>query len=355
MTHVVRVPCSDGILALERSVNELTMKERDLALDIIEHVFPLLDMKAWLEHLLEAVPVGRTTSFGALAEALGSIKASRAVGELLASGRIGGPVHRVVYSDGTVHPNTVEELSMEVNVKNVRGKANVEARSMVSFELEHPPLEVLSKLQGSMFPLLREERPDRIGLVAGIDLSSKGDDHAAAMSVTDPEGRDLGGLCLRGQPGLPYISGLLFYREAPLILPLILKAAESGLIDDNTLCVLDGNGILHPLRMGLACQVGASLGSRTCGVAKRLLMGSVMSDHETLGNCNVSAVMDGTERIGSALRVHGSSRAVYTSRGHRTDRETVDRTISMVMLTRIPEPIRSAHDLANRCRSETPS
>lgn len=341
--------------SLDLTVKELSLKEGDLARDIIEHVFPLLDMKAWLEYLLDSVPADRTTSFGALAEALGSIKASRAIGELLASGKVRGPVHKVVYSDGTVPPRAVGELSGEVPLETARDPARVEVRYIVRFDLEKPPLEILSKLQASMFPLLREERPERIDHVAGIDISSKGDDHAAAMSVMDLKGRDLGDLCLRGLPGLPYVSGLLFYREAPLILPLVINAMEGGLIDENTLLVLDGNGILHPRRMGIACQVGVSLGVRTCGVAKRLLLGTVMPDHVTLGSCRVSAVMDGPERIGSALKAPGSSRPVYVSRGHRTDRETVDRTISMVTFTRIPEPTRSAHDLANRCRSETPS
>ncbi|MBN1389389.1 MAG: endonuclease V [Candidatus Thermoplasmatota archaeon] len=355
MTRIIKVDPSEGMESLDRSVSELPLIEDELAEEMMRHLFPLLDMKAWTEHLLGCVPPGMATSFGAVAEALGSMKASRAVGELIASGDLKGPTHRVVYFDRTVHPSNVRELSEEIPFRDGATGPRVDEGRMVRFDLEKPPLMILSKLQDSIHPILREEHPGRIDLVAGIDISSKDDIHVSAMSIMDLEGGGIEGLCLRGSPGLPYVSGLLFYREAPMIFPLISKALQKDLIDLDTLCVLDGNGTIHPRRMGIACQVGASLGVRTCGIAKRLLLGTVSSEGERLGNCSVSAVMYGDERIGSAFRTGGSSRPVYVSRGHRIDQRTVDRTISAMTLTRVPEPTKCAHELANRCRSETPS
>jgi deoxyribonuclease V len=169
------------------------------------------------------------------------------------------------------------------------------------------------------------------------------------------EGNGLEELCIKGKTGLPYISGLLFYREAPLVLPLLQQTEEQGFTDERTLIVLDGNGILHPRRMGLACQIGVSSGNLTCGVAKKLMMGSVSEPTRYEDGLVHSLITDDGEEIGTAIHKDGY-KPVYVSRGHRTDSRTVDKVISTLTWTRIPEPTRRAHELSNRFRrSETPS
>jgi deoxyinosine 3'endonuclease (endonuclease V) len=61
----------------------------------------------------------------------------------------------------------------------------------------------------------------------------------------------------------PYVPAFLAYREAPLLQPLVQRHAQ-----DFDVLLVDGNGILHPRRCGLASALGVSCGVRTIGVAK---------------------------------------------------------------------------------------
>jgi deoxyribonuclease V len=68
----------------------------------------------------------------------------------------------------------------------------------------------------------------------------------------------------------PYIPTYLAYRELPLFEKLIeqLKVRPSVLM-------VDGNGILHPYKIGIASHLGVVLDIPTIGVAKNLLCGEV--------------------------------------------------------------------------------
>jgi deoxyribonuclease V len=330
------------------------MVEGDLAEEMIKNLFPRLDMNAWISQVIENIPAGIVITFGQVAECLGTKWASRAVGERIS--KIDGPTHRIVYSDGRVPPGSVEELSDEFKLKKAGNMHYIKEFSNGVIETKIKPLEILSELQNKMKVLLREDEDPQVGSIAGLDISSKDELHIAGLSCMDLIGDPIDDLCYRGTPGLPYIPGLLFYREAPLLLPLLRTAKDKGIIDDVTLCVLDGNGTLHPRRMGIACQIGASSGNMTCGVAKKLLMGSVEEPFETENGLFISDVCDNGEIIGSALSGKDRSKPVYISRGHRIDQRTVNRIISDLRWTRIPEPTKRAHALCNKARlSETPS
>jgi deoxyribonuclease V len=134
------------------------------------------------------------------------------------------------------------------------------------------------------------------------------------------------------------------------------EAQEKGIIDGGTLFVLDGNGTLHPRRMGLACQIGVSSGSMTCGVAKKLLTGKAGEPRETSDGLYLANIHDDDGIIGASLSGKDRSKPVYLSRGHKIDQLSVVRIISPLRWTRIPEPTKRAHALCNKARvSETPS
>ena len=66
----------------------------------------------------------------------------------------------------------------------------------------------------------------------------------------------------------PYIPGLFMLREAkPLLATLKLLKKEFDIL------LIDGHGILHPRRCGLACYIGLVLNKPTIGVGKRLVCG----------------------------------------------------------------------------------
>jgi deoxyribonuclease V len=138
----------------------------------------------------------------------------------------------------------------------------------------------------------------------------------------------------------PYVPGLLSFREAPLIL-----AACEQLTVTPDLFMVDGQGIAHPRRMGLASHLGLILDIPTIGCAKSRLCGS----HEEPGNQagNYAELLDDSEITGAVLRTRTGVRPLYVSIGHKIDLPTaVHWVLACCRGYRLPEPTRLAHQAA---------
>ncbi len=341
------------VVGLREVLEDAPMVRGEFGRYFMEDILPLLNFDLWISDLLSKVPEGSVTTFGSLAGALGTVSAARAVGERIASGSIHGPVHRVVYSDGRVPEGSVDLLSAEMDLHGRGSSYRIDEVKLVEFDSPGAPLKQLAQLQKRMGPLLSKSPHGGINTIAGLDISSGGEVHASGLSLMDTKGNPLGELCRKGRPGLPYIPGLLFYREAPLLLPLVQEALDLEMMDRGTLLVLDGNGTLHPRKMGIACQLGIAADMMTCGAAKRLHVGKMSENTRELNGMDFRDILMDGEVIGAAMYGPGSGKPVYVSPGNGIDLETVMDTLSRLRRTRIPEPTRRAHELSNRCRSET--
>jgi deoxyribonuclease V len=144
----------------------------------------------------------------------------------------------------------------------------------------------------------------------------------------------------------PYIPGLLSFRELPL-----LHAAWNALSNRPDVVLVDGQGMAHPRRCGLASHAGLLWECPTVGCAKSLLVGN----HGPLGTSRGSRadLEDRGEIIGAALRTRAGVSPVYISVGHLCDLESA---ITLVLLLgrkyRLPHVIRMAHLEVNRLRRE---
>lgn len=140
----------------------------------------------------------------------------------------------------------------------------------------------------------------------------------------------------------PYITGLLAFRE----IPAILKAL-SGLDVMPDILMVDGHGIAHPRRLGIAAHLGVLLDRPAFGVAKSRLCGK----HEVLGEekGNMQPLMDKGEQIGMVLRSKRGCNLLFISAGHRVSLETsVELTLRCLTKYRLPEPTRVA-DKYSKC------
>ena len=176
--------------------------------------------------------------------------------------------------------------------------------------------------------------------IAGVDISTrKGEEMAsgAVVVLNYPELSIVETRVAQGKLGLPYIPGLLSFRESPLIL-----AACQKLTITPDLILVDGQGIAHPRRLGLASHLGLFLNTPTIGCAKSILCGN----HEAPGAepGSYAEVVDRGEIIGAALRTKLGVKPIYVSIGHKIDLQTA---ICWVMNCcrgyRLPEPTRLAH------------
>ncbi len=190
--------------------------------------------------------------------------------------------------------------------------------------------------------------------IAGVDISApKADGTAtgAAVVIQYPELRLVEAKTVHGVLGFPYIPGLLSFRESPLTL-----AACEQLTVTPDLILVDGQGIAHPRRVGLASHLGLLLDRPAIGCAKSLLCGKHEMPGETPGS--YAEVIDQGETIGAALRTKPGVKPVYVSIGHKLDLETaIYWVLELCHGYRLPEPVRLAHLAASGNldrRRETP-
>ena len=177
-------------------------------------------------------------------------------------------------------------------------------------------------------------------LIAGVDISvnrEQGVASGAIVVLNYPELRLVETKVVSGKLDFPYVPGLLSFREAPLTL-----AACERLSVTPDLILVDGQGIAHPRRFGLASHLGLLLDTPTIGCAKSLLCGSHEEPGDELGSC--AEIMDRGEVIGAAVRTKPGSKPVYVSIGHKIDLETAMYwVVKLCRGYRLPEPARLAH------------
>src|SRR5204863_9808574 len=102
-------------------------------------------------------------------------------------------------------------------------------------------------------------------LVAGCDIAYHvADDRlfAAVVVVRASDGSVVEERAVTGRANFPYVPGLLSFREIP---PLLAAFAELRTPPD--VVMLDGQGVAHPRRFGLACHLGLWLGRPCLGCA----------------------------------------------------------------------------------------
>jgi deoxyribonuclease V len=189
-------------------------------------------------------------------------------------------------------------------------------------------------------------------LVAGIDISApnaQGVARGAAVVLRYPELAIVEVKEARSRIRFPYVPGLLSFRESPLIL-----AACEKLRSVPDLILVDGQGIAHPRRFGLASHVGLLLDLPTIGCAKSILCGQHQCVGEEAGS--QAELRDNDEIIGTALRTKSGVKPLYISVGHKVSLESA---LQWVMKCcrgyRLAEPTRLAHLAAGGNLTSGPS
>lgn len=148
---------------------------------------------------------------------------------------------------------------------------------------------------------------------------------------------------------LPYISGCLAFRELPLVL-----GAVKNIKTPVDIYMFDGNGILHPRKMGLAAHASIYLNRPTLGVAKSYykidnIQYKMPDDFEGA----YTDITRGNEILGRAIRTQQSVKPVFVSVGNWMD---INQATDLVLKTtgresHIPIPTRLADLETHKLRS----
>jgi deoxyribonuclease V len=127
----------------------------------------------------------------------------------------------------------------------------------------------------------------------------------------------------------PYIPGLFILRESePILNTLKLLKNQFDLL------LIDGHGLLHPRKCGLASYIGVLIDRPTIGVAKSLLCGSIKKDQFIEYDDTV---------LGFTIKKE-DKKQIYVSVGHKISLATAIRIIKNLIKNEewIPEPLRIA-------------
>lgn len=162
-----------------------------------------------------------------------------------------------------------------------------------------------------------------IRLVCGVDVAYSGDIAYCSAVIMDKSFNVIESVDAQSVVTHPYIPGLLMLREAEPIFHA-LKKLKSGF----DVLLIDGHGLLHPRRCGLACYAGVKLRCPTIGVAKSLLCGKQRQDGYI--------ELDG-EILGYAL-----GRKSYVSVGNKISLKSAVAIAKQFTKTGIPEPLKIA-------------
>lgn len=127
----------------------------------------------------------------------------------------------------------------------------------------------------------------------------------------------------------PYIPGLFILRESePILTTLKLLKKQFDLL------LVDGHGLLHPRKCGLASYIGVLIDKPTIGVAKSLLCGSIKKDQFIEYDATV---------LGFTIK-KGDKKQIYVSVGHKISLTTAIQIIKNLIKKEewVPEPLRIA-------------
>jgi len=183
--------------------------------------------------------------------------------------------------------------------------------------------------------------------VAGVDCAflDGGKKILAVAVLCDAHSMEVvASACDVQQCKMPYIPGLLSFREAPAVISAVIKLGRR--ID---LLMCDGQGLAHPRGLGLASHVGLWLDIPTIGVAKSRLCGQSSMPASSRG-CRRQLRLNG-KLIGYVLRTRAAVKPLYISPGHRiTFDEAASWTLRCCRGVRLPEPTRRAHQYVTKMK-----
>ncbi len=188
-----------------------------------------------------------------------------------------------------------------------------------------------------------------IKTIAGLDLSyseEKNEGYAVVVVLSFPNFQVLETRYATATPPMPYIPGLLSFRESPIALEA-LKQVET--VPD--MLLTDGAGLAHPRGFGIACHLGVLLDIPSVGVAKSFLYG-VYDRAQTLPPGHSTPLRDKSgELIGSVVQTKPRTNPLYVSPGHKVSISSATHLVLECLRGyRLPEPTRQAHNLITAYR-----
>jgi len=192
-------------------------------------------------------------------------------------------------------------------------------------------------------------------LIAGIDCAFSKDGKkiiAAVIVLKLPDFVSVETTSARRKVTFPYIPGLLSFREAPVCIAAVKKLRKQP-----DVFIIDGQGIAHPRRLGLAAHLGLFFDKPTIGCAKSRLIGQFQEPPLEKGAYTLLKGKKGVKRdtqyetIGAVVRTRTNIKPVFVSVGNKCLlKDAIKIILACTVKYRLPEPTRLAHQLVSKLR-----
>lgn len=322
----------------------------------------LANLPDLLTQLLRSIPPGRVVTYGDLAKRLGDSVASRWVASYLLEeeGPLASLSHRVVRASGDLglfHSGDVSEKAKLLRKEGVPVRHDRVELAQFRFELSTgpAPLAELKRWQQEFHcPSAVAIQPKEVHAIGGLDVSYAGQSAVAVCSLLDADGKTVREhVSHQITAPFPYISGYLAFREIPVYLELLAEMQAASKLP--SVLLVDGNGRLHPRRMGIATMLGGLTGLPTIGIAKSKLCGTLRCEELEVGVWEpVWAAKDSTDEvIGYGLLPHNKTKhPLYVSQGFAVDDMVMQTVVERCFAGhRSPEPIYHADRESRRIAS----
>lgn len=206
------------------------------------------------------------------------------------------------------------------------------------------------QLQLAQQVITTDQLPTHIQYIGGMDVSSNWRDpnqiiYATCVVLEAKSLQVVASASFHMQQPFPYIPGFLGFREAPALVETFAKLTIKP-----DLILVDGHGISHPRRLGIASHIGVLLDMPTIGVAKSILIGKPSCPLGFEAGSTVPLI--GQEQtLAMLLRSKSRCNPLIIATGHKVSLTTaVNLVKSYLRGYRLPEPTRQAHLAANAYR-----
>jgi len=288
-------------------------------------IFEIPDIPGIIYETLKKIPRGMVTTYKEIANLLGDRIAARAVATVLARNERPDeiPCFKVVMSDGSIGGYS---LGVMQKINRLRQEGiKIEGTKIVDFnhvlfrisgDHHYQVLKSLQRIQNTLYSQITLGQFDakNARYVAATDLSyiqlrNSFDLALATVIVYDFLKKKIIDLVFSSiLINFPYIPTYLAFREVPGI----LLALENLRVKPDLL-LIDGHGMLHPRRMGIACHIGVLTRIPSIGIAKRILTGKVSANCIKAGDKNVYPVYLDGKIMGFCIEKSG--KRIYVSPG----------------------------------------
>lgn len=191
---------------------------------------------------------------------------------------------------------------------------------------------------------LTDDFNSSITLIGGTDVGFEDEGkttRAAIVILTYPDFDVVEYHVARLKTEFPYIPGYLSFREYPALL-----SAWEQVEHKPDLLLVDGQGVAHPRRLGIASHLGLLLDMPTIGVAKKRLCGYYNPLPKVAGQ--VTPLTDKQQQIGWVLQSKNNCNPLFISSGHRISQDSALKWVNLCLRGyRLPEPTRWADAVAS--------